>query len=281
MRTAVLGMGRMGQALARRALDGGHEVVVWNRSPGRAGPVVAAGAREAASVAEAVAGAEVVLTSLSNDAAVRQVALGDGGLRAALPAGVPYLECSTVSADLTGELAATFGAFAAMPVLGGPASVESGQATYLAGGRPEVLDRVAPVLAALGGTVRRFASAPLASTAKLTVNLLLLTGVVSLAESFAVGRAGGLADDQLRELLGGVVASSVKTRFEAVLGTPGAGWWATTLGAKDAGLAVDLAGRAGYDLPVGAAVRDAYLRAAASGYGDDDIAAVHHLYRHG
>lgn len=279
MRTAVLGMGRMGTALARRVLADGHEVEVWNRSPGKAAELVAAGAREATSLADAVGAAEVVLSSLSNDAAVREVALGQGGVRASIGDGVPYVECSTVSPQLTEELAGVFPSFVAMPVLGGPAAVASGQATYLAGtSSAAALQRVGPVLASLGGTLRRYASAPLASTAKLTANLLLLSGVVSLAESFAVGRSGGLGDDQLRELLGGMVASSVKTRFEALLGTPGEGWWTTALGAKDAGLAVDLAKAAGYDVQVATAVRDAYLRAAGTGYGDDDIAAVRHLY---
>jgi 3-hydroxyisobutyrate dehydrogenase len=112
----------------------------------------------------------------------------------------------------------------------------------------------------------------------LTVNLLLLSGVVSLVESVAVGRSGGLTDDQLRELLGGAASPSVKSRFEAVLGAPWDGWWTTALGAKDAGLAMDVAKGAGIDLAVAGSVRDAYLRAAADGYGDADIAAVRHLY---
>ena len=279
MRTAVLGMGRMGVAMAGRLLAGGHEVVVWNRSPGRTTGVVQAGASQAGSVAEAVKAAEVVLTCLSNDAAVRQVALGDGGVRAGVADGVPYVECSTVSPGLTDELAGMFTNFVAMPVLGGPAAVEAGQATYLAGTGAGTLELIGPVLSALGGTVRHYRLARLASTAKLTVNLLLLAGVASLAESFTVGRSGGLDDDQLRELLGGVVAPGVKTRFEAVLGAPAAGWWTTSLGAKDAGLAIDVAEGSGVHLQVAQAVRDAYLRTAAEGHADDDIAAVRYLYR--
>ncbi len=278
MKTAVLGMGRMGAALAGRLLAGGHDVVIWNRTPGKAVDVVAAGASEAGTVAEAVRAAEIVLTSLSNDAAVRQVALGPGGVRDAIASGVPYVECSTVSPQLTDELAGVFADFVALPVLGGPATVESGQATYLAGTGEATLDLIEPVLASLGGTRRHYGSARLASAAKLTVNLLLLSSVVSLAESFTVGRCGGLTDDQLRELLAGVVAPGAKNRFEAVLGASSDGWWTTALGAKDAGLAVDLADGAGFNLSVGTAVRDAYLRVAEEGHADDDIAAVRCLY---
>jgi 3-hydroxyisobutyrate dehydrogenase len=269
----------MGVALAGRLLAGGHEVVVWNRSAGKAIAIVKAGAGEAASVAEAVRGAQVVLSSLSDDAAVRQVALGDEGVRASIPDGVPYAECSTVSPQLTDELAGMFDNFVALPVLGGPAAVESGQATYLAGTAPRTLELIEPVLGSLGGTVRHYGMARLASSAKLTVNLLLLSGVASLAESFAVGRSGGLDNDQLRDLLGATVAPGLKNRFEAVLGAPATGWWTTALGAKDAGLAIDVAEGSGVHLQVAPAVRDAYLRVAEEGHGDDDVAAVRYLYR--
>jgi 3-hydroxyisobutyrate dehydrogenase len=76
MDVAVLGMGRMGRALAGRLLEGGHRVAVWNRSKGKAGEVVSAGAREAGSVADAVEGVDVALTMLANDDAVRAVAFG-------------------------------------------------------------------------------------------------------------------------------------------------------------------------------------------------------------
>jgi 3-hydroxyisobutyrate dehydrogenase len=279
MKTAVLGMGRMGAALAGRLLAGGHEVLVWNRSPGKATDVVKAGAVEAGSLAEAVKAAEVVLTCLSNDAAVRHVALGDGGVRGSIADGVPYIECSTVSPQLTDELAGMFDHFAAVPVLGGPAAIESGQATYLVGTGPQTLELIEPALASLGGAVRYYEMAGLASTAKLTVNLMLLSGVAALAESFTVGRSGGLHDDQLRELLGEAVAPGLKNRFEALLGAPAAGWWTTVLGAKDAGLAIDVAEGAGIHLQVAPAVRQAYLRAAEQGHGDEDIAAVRYLYR--
>jgi len=91
----------MGQAVAARLMGGGHDVVVWNRSPGKAGKVVAAGGWEAHSIAEAVSGREVVVTSLANDDAVRGVALGDGGIRSAIGPEAVYADCSTVSRSPT------------------------------------------------------------------------------------------------------------------------------------------------------------------------------------
>ncbi|MET7402724.1 NAD(P)-dependent oxidoreductase [Dactylosporangium sp. NPDC005572] len=280
MDVAVLGMGRMGRAIAGRLLGGGHRVRVWNRTPGRAGEVLAAGGREALTIAEAVAGADVVVTMLSDDAAVTAVALGE--IRPVIGDATVYVDCSTVSPECGSALAAAFsGRFAAMPLIGSPAAVTGGHAILLAGGPSTALDRLAPVMTSLAGSIRRYDSPSLALTAKLTTNLMLLSEVVALAESFAVGRAGGLRDDELRELLGAspVLPPGVRSRFEDVLTGPQDTWWSTALGAKDAGLALAVARRADVDLPAAEAVHDRYEQAASSGLRDADIAAVATLYR--
>jgi 3-hydroxyisobutyrate dehydrogenase len=282
MDVAVLGMGRMGRAIAGKVLDGGHRVAVWNRSPGKAGEIVAAGAREAPSVADAASGADVVITMLANDDAVRTVALG--ALRSSIGGRSTYVDCSTVSPGLSAELAEAFpGRFVAMPVVGSPAAVAAGKAVLLAGGDAGVVDRLGPVVASLSDTVRRYDTAQLAIAAKLATNLLLLSEVVALAESFAVGRSGGLRDDQLRDLLGAspVLPAGLTNRFEDVLTGSQEGWWATALGAKDAGLALDLARAAEVELPAARAVRQRYEDAASSGLHDADIAAVTQLYHVG
>jgi 3-hydroxyisobutyrate dehydrogenase len=279
MDVAVLGMGRMGRAIAGRLLEGGHRVTVWNRSPGRAAEIVSAGGREALGLADAVDGVEVVITMLANDNAVRAVAFGQ--LRSSIAGQTVYVDCSTVSPTLSAELAAAFPArFVALPVLGSPVAVRAGHAVYLAGGDRGLVDRLAPLLASLSNTVRRYDAAPLALTAKLATNLLLLSDVVALAESFAVGRSGGLTDDQLRELLGAspMVAPGLKNRFEGVLTGSQEGWWAPALGAKDAGLAIDIATAADVDLPGATTVRRLYEKAAALGLAQADVAEVTRLY---
>jgi 3-hydroxyisobutyrate dehydrogenase-like beta-hydroxyacid dehydrogenase len=280
MDVAVLGMGRMGRALAGRLLEGGHPVVVWNRSKGKAGEIVSAGAREAQSVADAVEGVDVAVTMLANDDAVRAVAFGE--LRSSIGEKTIYVDCSTVSPTLSGELAEAFPArFVAMPVLGSPAVVSAGQAVFLAGGNADVVDRLGPMISSLSDNVRRYDTAPLAITAKLASNLLLLSEVVALAESFAVGRSGGLRDDQLRDLFGTspMVPPGVKNRFEGVLTGSQDAWWTTVLGAKDVGLAVDLARKADVELPEARVVQQLYENVASSGLSDADIAAVTELYR--
>src|SRR5207237_996430 len=177
----------------------------------------------------------------------------------------------TVSPGLSAELAEAFEPrFLAMPVLGSPAAVSAGQALFLTGGDAGIVDRLGPVTSSLSDTVRRYHSAPLAIAAKLATNLLLLSEVVALAESFAVGRSGGLRDDQLRDLLGAspLLPPGLKNRFEAVLDGSQEGWWTTVLGAKDAGLALDVARESHVELPVATVVRARYNEAASSGLDD-------------
>ena len=280
MDIAVLGIGRMGSALAGRLLGGGHQVAVWNRSKGKVGQVVSAGAREAASVTDAVRDADVVITMLANDDAVRGVALGE--LQRSIGDQAVYVNTSTVSPALNSELANAFpGRFLALLVLGSPDSVRAGQAVYLAGDDGSIADRLASVMSSLSASIHRYQTPSLATTAKLASNLLLLSQIAALAESFAVGRSGGLSDEQLRELLGSspMVAAGIKNRFEAVLTGPQDGWWTTVLGAKDAGLAINLAQAANVELPEAEAVKRLYDQAAASGFDHADIAAVTDLYR--
>ena len=269
----------MGRAVAERLLDAGSTVTVWNRSPGRADELEAAGATVADSVGDAVGRAEVVLTFVADDEALRAVGLGDDGVLAHLD-GRWWIDMSTVSAELSRQLASRCDRFGSMPVLGRPDAVRSGQATLLLGAAPEVQEFVEPIVTALSPKVLRFGEPPLAAAAKLATNSLLLAGVTALAEAFAIGRAGGLDTEQLRALFEGspVVPAALGNRFDAVLEGEGDAWWTVELGHKDARLALELGGGAGPALPLVATVRDQFDQARSAGLADEDIAAVTRLY---
>ena len=196
MKIAVLGLGKMGQAISERLLQGGHHVTLWNRSKGKADQLLRKGATEADTPHVAATSAEVVITSLANYYAVRQVALGEGGIHSAVGDGT-YVDCSTSSPWLSAELGASFARFVALPILGAPPAVRAGEATYLAGGDRETVEGLRPDA---GHPVRAHEVLPatlMASSAKLAVNLVLLSDIASLAEAFTVGRAGGLGDEEL------------------------------------------------------------------------------------
>lgn len=280
MRVSVLGMGRMGQAVAMRLLESEHEVAVWNRSPGKADGVVAAGATESKDIADAVGSADIVITVLATDDAVREVALGESGIHEHLGDRL-YIESSTISPTLSAELAESFTDFLAMPIAGSPDAVKTGKAAYLVGGPDQVANRAQPVIDSLSSTQHRYPTAPLANVAKLTANSLLLAAIVALAESIAAGRAGGLDDAQLSELLetSPMLGPGVKNRLEAMMTGDGESWWTMALGLKDVKLVLDLVAGTDEQLPAMLAVRERYEAAIDRGLAEDDIAAISQLYR--
>ncbi len=273
----MLGMGRMGRALAHRLLDTGHQVTVWNRSPGRADEVVARGAKEAASVPEAVAGTDAVLAILTDDRAVRSVLL-PGGAPLAVPA---LLDCSTVSPATTAALAAAYGErFGACPILGGPDATAAGQAAIVVAGPATLLGRLEPLLASLSSARRVAGADPAsASTVKLLSNYLLLGGLALLAEAAAAGQAAGLPEEMLIDFFGMAAAPSLRNRVADVVSGDHAGWFPTAMGAKDVHLFLDAASAAGADTPLAAAIAARYDQAASSGLGELDVAAIVELSR--
>jgi 3-hydroxyisobutyrate dehydrogenase-like beta-hydroxyacid dehydrogenase len=124
MKIGFIGLGRMGSGMAANLVRAGHEVSVFNRSPGKRDPLVALGARAAATVADACDGSEAVITMLANDAAVRDVVLAENGVAEALRKGAVHVSMSTLSVELTRILADVHGRagqkFLAAPVFGRP-----------------------------------------------------------------------------------------------------------------------------------------------------------------
>jgi len=294
MRVAVLGMGKMGHAIAGRLLEGGHELTVWNRSPGKAGDLAAKGATDLSGQAAsgAASGAEVVITSLSDDAAVQAVVI-DGGVARALSSasgGVGtaaiLVDMSTVSPEISRRLAQAVGGqrFVASPILSAPAGVASGEALYLIAGPSGPRKALAPIFGTLAGRRIELGEDPgTALVVKLMANALLLSGIAVLGEVVATAQAAGLDDDFLRQFLGSspLVAQALRNRLDNMIAGRHTGWFTTALGAKDARLAQDVAVDLRLHPPLIEAVKRRYEEAAAAGWADDDLTAVIELIRRG
>jgi 3-hydroxyisobutyrate dehydrogenase-like beta-hydroxyacid dehydrogenase len=273
---AVLGLGHMGSAIAQRLLDAGHTLRVWNRSPERADDLVRRGAERAPTPAAAAHGAEVVITSLSNDEAVREVVLGAGGALEGLEGGAVLVDMSTVAPATSRDLArAAGGRFVAAPILGAPTAVTERQATVLLGGDPANLDRLQPLVDELFARQVRCGPPEAATTLKIIGNLLLLGQLSVLAEAVAAAQANGI-DDSLVDALGRtpLVAPALHNRLDDVIHGDHQGWFSVRLGQKDVRLARSVASDAGLDLSVAAAVDALFERTIAAGLGDRDVAAV-------
>lgn len=277
MRVAILGTGKMGGAIARRLNSEGHDLSLWNRTRQRA---VALGMGEvAATPAEAVDNAEVVISILTDAGAIRAAYLGQSGAVEAARDQV-FVEMSTAGPDVAAEIAPHVerngSRLIAAPVLGSVPTVETGKLAVLAGGDEAAIERARPVLQALG-EVRTVGGREDAAALKLIANTMLAGTSALAAELMAAGAAAGLnAEDvfwavaRLAPYLAARKAGFIEHRYEPVM-------FALRDAAKDLRLASELYARTGATTPLTAKTRELYEKAAESA-GDLDLAAISSVY---
>jgi 3-hydroxyisobutyrate dehydrogenase-like beta-hydroxyacid dehydrogenase len=278
-----VGLGAMGGRMARRLLDGGFALHGYNRTPAKAADLVAAGMTLAASPREVAARAEVVFTMVTDDAALEAVTRGPQGIVAGLRPGAILIEMSTVSPAvihrLAGDVAARGGALLDAPVSGSPATLESGQLSFMVGGDPAVLERARPFLAAIGPTVTHVGAVGLAKSMKIAVNQGLAVQMLSFAESVLLAEKAGIARERAVEvLLKSVVASPmVKYRGPFVLGMPADAWFDVDMIQKDLRLALDMARSSAVALPSVALTHELLTAAKGLGLAKYDFAILFDL----
>ena len=279
-RAAFLGLGRMGRPMAARLLDAGWSLAVWNRTPGRDADLVARGARSAASPADAVRDAQVVVLMLADPPALDAVLVGREGALGSLERGALVIDCSTVGPDDSRNLAhrcAERGVrFVDAPVLGSTPAAAGGTLTVLAGGDADAVDAAEPVLRHFGQRIVRAGPTGSGSALKLAMNLLVGGLTELLAESIVLAQRSGVKTEVFRETLFTSVLDSPFLRYKApqLLERQFAPLFTTALMLKDLELALALGRSAGLSLGGLEAVRDAYAASAADGRGDVDFSAV-------
>ncbi|MFI1379833.1 NAD(P)-dependent oxidoreductase [Embleya sp. NPDC020886] len=277
---AVIGLGAMGRPIARNLLRAGHEVTVWNRSDGPADELVAAGARRAASVSDALQ-APVVFSVLSNDQAVAQTFL-DPGVLADTPAGTVHVNLATVSTRLArraAEIHAEHGVgYVAAPVFGRVPVAEAGALNVLAAGAPALIDRVQPFFNVIGSRTWRLGDQPeQANLVKILGNYLIACSIQSLGEAISLAESTGVDSGHLVELLTstlfpGPVYSSYGALIAERRYRPAG--FTTILGRKDLHLALAAAQEHDVPLPMGELLRGVFEQAIAAGHGEDDWASI-------
>jgi 3-hydroxyisobutyrate dehydrogenase len=276
---AVLGTGTMGAGMAANLLTAGHRVRVWNRSAGRTAPLVEQGAVDAGSPADAVRGADVVLTMLFDLDATREVVeqAAGGFARHAV-----WVQSGTVGPDGTAELARIARgrgiAFLDAPVLGTKQPAEDGSLVVLASGDPGLRDRVDGVLDAISSRVVWAGDAPgTASALKLACNAWVLTITAATAQSLALAAAQGLDPSLFLQAIagGGTDSTYAQTKGPAMLEGRFSPAFGLDGGLKDLDLITAAARRHGLPDGLVTAVQNAYRSASEAGHGKDDIAAVY------
>jgi 3-hydroxyisobutyrate dehydrogenase len=262
MRVAVIGLGAMGRALAERARATGHDVIGWNRSPGKAGDLP-----EASTAAEAAHGADVVFVVVYDGAAVEQVC--DDALFEALAPQALLAVVSTVSPSTVRSLESHLpGRVLDTPILGSPTAVAQGGARFFVGGTAEAAATLAPLLADLSAGQTHCGPLGAGLILKIAANLQLVTGVAALAEAISLARRQGISDDVITSVFGDlpVVSPASRLRLPTVLDPTHPGWFGAAAASKDLTLALDLAGD--LRLALTPAALDLLGRIADGGWGD-------------
>lgn len=280
-RVGFIGLGIMGDPMCRNLIAAGHDVTVHNRSREKMAPLVAAGAKGAASVADLVGRCEVVITMLADPAAVREVAAGQDGILFALAPGKTYIDMSTVSPESSREIAAmakrTGADFLEAPVLGSRKPAEEKALVILAGGDAAVAKRMEPLLLAMGSRVVYMGDVGAAAHMKLIINQMMGTILCVFAEAALTGMAAGLPADRILDVVQSSVVAcpAVQIKGKDMLGNRAfAVQFPLKHAHKDLRLAVMAGDAAGVPTPVTAAAHQLFSIARERGFGDHDISAV-------
>jgi 3-hydroxyisobutyrate dehydrogenase-like beta-hydroxyacid dehydrogenase len=279
MKIGFIGLGQMGRGMAARLLDRGYALTVWNRSRSIAKTLQGRGAQVADSP-EGTLDAEIVITMLSDDAAVEAVWIASG-LVDAMPAGAVHLNMASVSLRMAQRLTAHHrergSHYVSAPVFGRPQAAAAGQLDIVAAGPREAMARCASLFETLGQ--RWFdlgAEAPHANIVKIARNFMLGAIIESLGEAFALVQKSGVEPARFLDIITStsMSAPAYKNYGRLMIDKPSEVTFTLKRGMKDIELALQAGGDTGVPLVMAALIREQHLAAIARGYGDQDWEAL-------
>jgi len=277
---AILGLGNMGSGMAARLLSRDFPLTVYNRNPDKTASFASAGAEVAKTPREAASRSRIILSMVSNDAASRNIWLGENGALAGATANSILIESSTLTTAWIHELAtkaAEHGCrFLDAPVTGTKPHAASGELLFLVGGASEVVDAVRPIFSVLGRETIHLGPLGSGALMKLVNNFMCGVQAASLAEALSLISAGGLdRSTALSILTGGAPGSGIVKRVADRVATndytPN---FALRWMAKDLSYAVGEASGQKIPLQTATAALSVFQRAVDEGHGDEDFSAV-------
>jgi 3-hydroxyisobutyrate dehydrogenase-like beta-hydroxyacid dehydrogenase len=276
MRVAFLGLGIMGRAMAANLVKAGHEVTVWNRTPGKA----VEGAHSAASPAEAARGVAVVWLCVSDTSAVEAVLFGPQGVQEALTEGMTVVDSSTISPSATRQFAERVRALGAQyvdaPVTGSKAGAENATLIFIVGGDEAAIEPLKPLLAAMGKQFFRMGETGKGQAAKLVMNLQIALIYEGFAEALTLATKLGVPAETLLPLVQASMVRSGVVEYKAsfVMKRDFSPNFPLRLMHKDLRLALEAAKEARVKLPGLETVEEIYDMATEDGHQDLDYAAT-------
>jgi 2-hydroxy-3-oxopropionate reductase len=279
-KVGFIGLGVMGAPMARNLLAAGYEVVAWNRSAGPLEEIAAAGARAADGPAAVAGEADLVISIVKDDAAVREVLGGPDGAIAAARPGALVIDMSTVSPAVARELAVEAAtrevAFLDAPVSGGDVGARDGTLSIMVGGDGGEVERARPVFEVLGSRVTHVGAAGAGQVAKACNQVLVAVIFGGLAEALVLGSKLGVDPAAILDAVGGGMAANriMEVRRENFLGHDFAPGFKVDLHHKDLEIALGASGEVDAPLPLTAEVQQMFRQLRAAGFGEEDDSAL-------
>ncbi|MHB8873111.1 MAG: NAD(P)-dependent oxidoreductase [Myxococcaceae bacterium] len=275
-----LGLGIMGSRMARNLAQKGLQVVAWNRNPARVGELAQFGVKAAETPAKLAAQVDAFCTCVADPPALREVALGVGGLLEGSKRGQLFIDFSTVSAELTRELETAFGArgvdFVEAPVTGSKGGADKGTLVIMAGATPDAFARAGAVFERVGTKTIHCGPVGAGTQVKLAGNALIALMLQGLSEGMLLTQKAGVDPRKFLEV---VQASGFRSPYydfkgPAILARDFETAFSIDLMFKDLSLFLDSAARHRVPTPTAAAVKETYQLARGQGKGGMDISAV-------
>lgn len=280
-----IGMGTMGAPMAGRLIEAGHDLTIHNRTRAREEALAERGAARASSPKEAAAGADLVITMVSDTPDVEAVILGPDGAIHGMKEGAVLVDMSTISPTATREIARALEAKGVdmldAPVSGGSEGASNGTLSIMVGGKAGVLESLRPVLGVLGNTITHVGPIGSGQVTK-AINQVIIAGTyAAVAEGVALGLAAGLDIDAAHQAVSGGAAGSwvLTNRAANMIADHYPLGFRTRLHRKDLGIALETARELGVALPVAAFVEQIETGLMKRGHGEEDVSNIARFFR--
>ena len=285
MNIGFIGMGTMGAPMAGRLIEAGHDLTIHNRTRAREEALAERGAARASSPKEAAAGADLVITMVSDTPDVEAVILGPDGAIHGMKEGAVFVDMSTISPTATREIARALEAKGVdmldAPVSGGSEGASNGTLSIMVGGKAGVLESLRPVLGVLGNTITHVGPIGSGQVTK-AINQVIIAGTyAAVAEGVALGLAAGLDIDAAHQAVSGGAAGSwvLTNRATNMIADHYPLGFRTRLHRKDLGIALETARELGVALPVAAFVEQIETGLMKRGHGEEDVSNIARFFR--
>ena len=293
MKVAFFGVGHMGGPMAANLIKAGHQVTVFDLVPELLNGAVKEGAQAASSAAQAVQGAEVVVSMLPSAGAVRGLYLGDDGVLQQIDESALIIDCSTIDADTARDVASIAKEQGRVmidaPVSGGVGGAKAGTLTFICGGPQAAVDRARPVLECMGAQVFRAGDNGAGQLAKICNNMLLAIHMIGTAEALQMGVDHGLDPAVLSDIM--KASSGDNWSLDKYNPWPGVmenvpssknyeGGFAVKLMNKDLGLALQAGLSSQSATPMGNLAKSLYAAHGNHGYSDKDFSSNQAFFQH-